>query len=106
VDEGRGGDGGPVGGELAQLGDAQGVDQVVVVLGEAAGVAGLRVGVVGEEVTDLGVEGQLQGPSVEAALEELGAQLFVAEEQLAAGGAEDGRQAGRSLRRGPPVPRG
>ena len=85
MDEGRG-EGGPVGGELAQLGDSEGVDEVIVELGEAAGFAGLRVGVVGEEVADFGVEGQLEGAAVEAALDELGAQLFVGDEDFSAGG--------------------
>src|SRR4051794_39740872 len=76
----------PVGGELAQLGDSQGIDEVIVDFREAAGFSGLRIGVVGEEVADLGVEGKLEAPAVEAALDQLGAQLFVGNEDFSPGG--------------------
>jgi hypothetical protein len=78
-------EGGPVGGELAQLGDSEGVDEVIVDLGEAAGFSGLRIGVIGEEVADFGVVGKIEGAAVETALEELGGEFLVGEENVAAG---------------------
>ena len=98
VNQGRG-ESRPVGGELAQLGDAQGIDEVVVELGEAAGVAGLRIGVIGEEVADFGVEGKLEAAAVEAALDQLGAELLVGDEDFPAGGRVELNLAGGGIDR-------